>query len=197
MSRLAIELYNCLDQEINDSDREAQRRRMVVTGLGSSQHFLPVERKKTNLRKSGGPFNGTFWLLFWLEWSERERQRQRGLINNLYDDMESHNSKAVSEIYLSTGYFQSLLPIGNGTWQKDAWTKRRKNYWLVEYKSIQEYLSLVTSSSALNIYICNDFRSDDDAYSFDIYCMIEYHFLVPLENDGIYNLNNKKTGQSK
>ena len=111
--------------------------------------------------------------------------------------MESHNSKAVSEIYLSTGYFQSLLPIGNGTWQKDAWTKRTKNYWLVEYKSIQEYLSLVTGSSALNIYICNDFRSDDDAYSFDIYCMIEYHFLVPLENDGIYNLNNKKTGQSK
>ena len=29
------------------------------------------------------------------------RERQRGLINNLYDDMESHNSKAVSEIYLS------------------------------------------------------------------------------------------------
>ena len=143
------------------------------------------------------PFNGMFWLfLFWLEWSE-VRERQRGLINNLYDDMESHNSKAVSEIYLSTGYFQSLLPIGNGTWQKDAWTKRTKNYWLVEYKSIQEYLSLVTGSSALNIYICNDFRSDDDAYSFDIYCMIEYHFLVPLENDGIYNLNNKKTGQSK
>ena len=126
-----------------------------------------------------------FWqFLFWLEWSE-VRERQRGLINNLYDDMESHNSKAVSEIYLSTGYFQSLLPIGNGTWQKDAWTKRTKNYWLVEYKSIQEYLSLVTGSSALSIYICNDFRSDDDAYSFDIYCMIEYHFLVPLENDGI------------
>ena len=55
----------------------------------------------------------------------------------------------------------------------------------------------MTSSSALNIYICNDFRSDDDAYSFDIYCMIEYHFLVPLENDGIYDLNKKKTGQSK
>ena len=34
-------------------------------------------------------------------------------------------------------------------------------------------------------YICNDFRNDDDAYSLDIYCMIEYHFLVPLENDGI------------
>ena len=91
-----------------------------------------------------------------MKWeSEWERERQRGPINNLYDDMESHNSKAVSEIYLSTGYFQSLLPIGNGTWQKDAWTKRTKNYWLVEYKSIQEYLSFVTSSSifAMNLEV--------------------------------------------
>ena len=46
------------------------------------------------------------------------------LINNLYDDTESHNSKAVSEIYLSTGYFHSFVPIGNGSVQKDGWTTR-------------------------------------------------------------------------
>ena len=151
-SSLAIELYNCLDQEINDSDWGSQRRLVVAADWSSSQHFLGRQRKKDKYTKpvereiiDRKPFNGMFWLfLFWLEWSE-VRERQRGLINNLYDDMESHNSKAVSEIYLSTGYFQSLLPMGNGTWQKDAWTKRTKNYWLEEYKSIQEYLSLLTS----------------------------------------------------
>ena len=158
-SSLAIELYNCLDQEINDSDWGSQRRSVVAADWSSSQHFLEWKSQKDKSRKSEHSvdrklFNGMFWLLlFWLECGE-VRERQRGLINNLYDDMESHNSKAVSEIYLSTGYFQSLLPIGNGTWQKDAWTKRTKNYWLVEYKSIQEYLSLLTSSTVLNnIYL--------------------------------------------
>ena len=79
-------------------------------------------------------------------------ERERGLINNLYDDMESHNSKAVSEIYLSTGYFQSLLPIGNGTWQKDAWTKRRKNYWC--------WWNIKVEYFSLNVlpYFCKHFR---------------------------------------
>ena len=75
-SCLAIELYNCLDQEINDSDRESQRR-LVVTGL---HHNISWEGKKTNLRKSGDkdrkPFNGMFWLLlFWLDCSVWERER--------------------------------------------------------------------------------------------------------------------------
>ena len=108
MSSLAIELYNCLDQEINDSDREAERR-LVVTGL---HHNISWDWK--GKRQILENLDIEKHLMFCFDCRE-VRERQRGLINNLYDDMESHNSKAVSEIYLSTGYFQSLLPMGNGT----------------------------------------------------------------------------------
>ena len=47
-------------------------------------------------------------------------------------------------------------------------------------------------------YICNDFRNDDDAYSLDIYCMIEYHFPVPVWKMMVFTIcTTKKTGHSK